>query len=44
MQTAWVFGDAADILDRVPRPDVSGYLVYLYMGEVFMGMIRMLRG
>ncbi len=28
MQTAWVFGNADDILNRVPQPDVSGYLTY----------------
>ncbi|KAL9115517.1 MAG: hypothetical protein Q9227_000838 [Pyrenula ochraceoflavens] len=28
MQTAWVFGDAADILADVPRPEVQGYLTY----------------
>jgi L-ascorbate oxidase len=28
MQTVWVFGDAAAILNRVHRPGVSGYLVY----------------
>ncbi|KAF2651411.1 multicopper oxidase [Lophiostoma macrostomum CBS 122681] len=28
MQTAWVFGDADDIIDRVPEPYVAGYLDY----------------
>lgn len=28
MQTAWVFGDAADITAKLPEPYVSGYLTY----------------
>jgi L-ascorbate oxidase len=28
MQTAWVFGDAHDIINRVPEPYVAGYLDY----------------
>ena len=28
MQTAWVFGDAEDILGKVPKPEVQGYLTY----------------
>ena len=27
MQTVWVLGDAADILQK-PRPDVEGYLTF----------------
>ncbi|KAL9616304.1 MAG: hypothetical protein Q9160_008817 [Pyrenula sp. 1 TL-2023] len=28
MQTVWVFGDAADITQGVPKPEVQGYLTY----------------
>ncbi|KAH8667919.1 multicopper oxidase-domain-containing protein [Tricladium varicosporioides] len=28
MQTAWVMGNATEVLDQVPRPDVEGYLAY----------------
>lgn len=28
MQSVWVFGNSSEVLDRVPRPDVEGYLTY----------------
>jgi len=28
MQTAWVFGNASEIISRVPQPYVAGYLDY----------------
>ncbi len=28
MQTVWVFGNSSEVLDRVPRPEVEGYLTY----------------
>lgn len=28
MQSVWVMGDAKDVLYRVPRPEVEGYLTY----------------
>ena len=26
MQTVWVMGNETDVLDKVPRPEVEGYL------------------
>jgi len=28
MQTVWVFGDAAQIVEEIPQPYVEGYLTY----------------
>lgn len=28
MQTVWVMGNETEVLDRVPRPEVEGYLTY----------------
>ncbi len=28
MQTIWVMGNETDVLDKVPRPEVEGYLTY----------------
>ena len=28
MQTVWVMGNETEVLDKVPRPEVEGYLTY----------------
>jgi hypothetical protein len=28
MQTIWVMGNETEVLDKVPRPEVKGYLTY----------------
>jgi L-ascorbate oxidase len=28
MQTAWVMGDSEQVLNRVPQPEVQGYLTF----------------
>jgi L-ascorbate oxidase len=28
MQTVWVMGNETEVLDKVPRPQVEGYLAY----------------
>jgi L-ascorbate oxidase len=28
MQTVWVMGNETELLDKVPRPEVQGYLTY----------------
>jgi hypothetical protein len=33
MQTIWVMGNETEVLDKVPRPEVEGYLTYA--GDVY---------